>query len=81
MELFVKATLHNREAKKKPREYIQEYSKFNIDCIVCSYSTGTVGGECIFATYNLCLKGSKENVTDFVVYLQTQGFKVYKNAV
>ena len=79
MELFVRAILKNREEQKKPVHYIRKYSMFNINCLICSYATGTVDGEGAFAIYNLCLEGRPEDVIDFVVYLQKSGFKVYNN--
>lgn len=79
MELFVRATLYNPEEERKPIYFIRKYSKFNINCLICSYATGIAGEKGAFGTYNLCLQGRPEDVIDFVVYLQVNGFKVDNN--
>lgn len=81
MKLFVTATIYSKEEKEKPRHHIRAYSQFNIDCLICYYATGTAGEKGVFGTFSLCLNGKKEDVNEYIAYLENEGFDVaHKNS-
>lgn len=71
MQLYVKAIGKDSKLKWPSHDYISNYRRFHIECEICDEDLGFSKDK-----YELCLKGTKEDIKSFISYLRTKGFKV-----
>ena len=73
MQIYVKAIAKDSKLTWPSGNYILNYEKFNIKCIICDENLGFFKDK-----YKLNLKGTRENINSFISYLRMNGFKIEK---
>ena len=73
MQVYVKAVAKDSKLTWPSGNYISNYEKFNIKCIICDENLGLFKDK-----YKLNLQGSRENINSFISYLRMNNFKIEK---
>lgn len=74
MKIKVVAKVNDWRLKWPSGDYIDNFEKYKIKCEVVDKDLGI----CI-DKYKLKLSGNKENIEDYLSYLQRKGFKITRN--
>lgn len=71
MKRLVSVSAFEFSTKWPSRNYINKYSRFNINCTIVSRDIGLIKDK-----YLLKLEGTDENIQMFLDYLEHEGFKI-----